>query len=152
MRAVLEYFDDNAVIDELLTCVSGRQRIISIRACMPMLRKPFIEIKLQGAADVIRHFPRPAFIRQWAEAKTILETLTDIDLISEFELTVPPDAQRTAQEALSTRDQCIEECDAMFQAGLYRQYVDQFGANCRDLPQTTQHRLKEAQEAIALQA
>ncbi len=82
----------------------------------------------------------------WSEAVVILETLTDIALISEFKCNPVANRKATVETIISTRNACIRECDGMFESGMYRVFIDQFGPNCKDLPEETVQMLKTADE------
>ncbi|MCP4238228.1 MAG: hypothetical protein GY770_32465, partial [Aestuariibacter sp.] len=132
------------LIDELLCQWDNHRAIISLRASAPMWRKPFIEISYLDGEIVDMHFAKDLFVHYWSEAVVVLETLTDIELISEFKYHLPDNHEETNQVALSTRAACIRECDAMFEEGFYQVYSCQFGCNCKSLPAETLEKLKIA--------
>lgn len=149
MKLALDRFGDNPIIDELLNWMEKNQAIKSLRACAPIWRKAFIEIEYQHPSKMHHmHFPKELFIHYWSEASVILETLTDIDLNAEFKYQTPENRPATVETILSTRNACIRECDSMFESGLYQVYVDQFGANCKDLPDETLAKLEMARHNI----
>jgi hypothetical protein len=148
MNAALDRYADNPIIDELVSWPPRSRRIESVRACNPLFRKPFIEVRIDDGEIFQRHFPRPGFERYWAEARVILGALTAIRLQSDFECEPPADAERLAREALATRAECIDECEAMFNEGLYAQFVMQFGEDCSGLPAETERRLEKARHCL----
>lgn len=149
MKLALDRFADNPIIDELFDRIENGQAIESLRACAPIWRQPFIEIQYrQSKKQDHMHFPKQQFIQYWSEASVILETLTDIDLLAEFTWSPPENREAMIDTILSTRNACIRECDPMFEAGLYRVYLDQFGANCKNLPTDTMTKIETAKKAL----
>lgn len=145
MKLALDKYADNPIIDELIDRADNSQPIKSLRACAPIWRKPFIEIEYRhrGKMDHM-HFPKELFIHYWSEAAVVLETLTDIELNSEFRPDPIENRKATVETILSTRNACIRECDSMFESGMYQVYLDQFGANSKDLPADTLEKLETA--------
>lgn len=148
MISALEQFADNPVIDELVYLPHRTQRIKSVRASASMFRRPFIEVEMADGEVHHRHFPRDSFARDWAEARVILETLTGIELISEFRLDPLKDPQALIGEVLQARDECIADADLMFDQGMYLQYLNQFGLDYRNLPPETERRIAEARARL----
>lgn len=148
MNAALDRLADNPIIDELVFWPPKGEPIESVRACNVLFRKPFIEVRMRGGEVFQRHFERQDFARYWAEARIILNTLTAIELHSEFECAAPRNAGELAQAALDVRDYCIAESDKMFAEGLYEQYLMQFGLDYKDLPAETGHKLEQARQAV----
>ena len=145
MKLALDRFADNPVIDELICWIDSNRPIKSLRACAPIWRKPFIEIEYRNLKKIDHmHFSKELFIHYWSEATVILDTLTDIELISEFKCHSIANRQATVETILSTRNACIIECDAMFESGIFRVYLDQFGVNCKNLPEDTRQKIKSA--------
>ncbi len=144
MKLALDKFADNPVIDELLCRWDTHKEILNLRASAPMWRKPFIEMTYQEGEIIHMHFPKELFVHYWSEAAVVLETLTDIELISEFKCDSLSNREVTSKIALSTRDVCIRDCDAMFESGFYQVYISQFGCNCKNLPTETLEKLKTA--------
>ena len=122
-----------------------------MRAANAIFRKPFIEVRLQDGEVFQRHFPRAGFAAHWAEAQVILATLTGIELRTDFECPPPADARQLAQAALATRADCIAESDGMFAAGLYAQFLMQYGEDCRDLPAATERKLAVARRELGVE-
>ena len=149
MKLALDELGDNPIIDELSFWAPKEQRIVSLRACCVMFRRPFIELQLADGKLVQRHFERAAFAEHWAEASVILETLTDIEIVSDFRFTPVRDRQALVTRVLACREECIAEADKMFEQGFYGQYLYQFGENCRDLPADTRARIAEARQKLA---
>ena len=148
MNLLLDEYADNPVIDELLFWTPKKQRIISVRACSVMFRKPFIEVELEDGEVFHRHFARPAFVESWAEACVILETVTRIKLISEFSFNAVSDRERLVAEVLARRDECIAESNLMFDEGMYAQFLQQYGENCHNLPADAEQRIAIAREHV----
>ncbi len=145
MKLALDRFADNPVIDELICRTENNREIKSLRACAPIWRKPFIEIEYQDSRKLDHiHFPKDLFIHYWSEATVVLETLTNIKLISEFKCDPAENRKATVDTIISTRNACIRECEGMFESGLYQVYINQFGTNCKDLPADTRANLKTA--------
>ena len=114
-----------------------------------MFRKPFIEVEMASGETFQRHFARELFADYWAQAAIVLETLTDIELVSELRLPPLPAAAALRQEALAVRDECIAEADRMYEQGLYLQYLLQFGPNCKGLPEATRERVARARAEVS---
>lgn len=148
MKLALDKFADNPIIDEILDCMEDSRVISSIRASRPMWRKPFIEIEYRAGNPDHRHFSKDSFGRYWGEAMVVLETLTDIQLVSEFDSGAVNNKEATVETILSTRNACIRECDPMFDAALYPVYLDQFGSNCKNLPADTMSKIETAKKAL----
>lgn len=148
MNAALDRYADNPIIDELVCWPPRAQKILGVRACNAIFRKPFIEVSLQDGEVFQRHFPRDGFAGYWAEAEVILAALTTIELRSEFRYQPHADAQKLAREAIATRDDCIAETDGMFAAGLYAQFLMQYGEDCRDLPPAALQKLAVARREL----
>lgn len=148
MNLALDEFADNPIIDELLVRPPRQQRMLSVRACSAMFRKPFVEVQMADGEVFQRHFPRPAFAGHWAEASVILQTLTRTEIISDFSFTPVADRDQLVRRVLACRDECIAEADRMFEQGMYAQYLQQFGADCRDLPEACERRIAQARKAL----
>lgn len=148
MNLALEFFADNPIIDELVCWPPRTQKIRRIRAANVLFRRPFIEIEMQDGEMMQRHFPRDSFARYWAEACVILDAITAIELLAEFEVPPVTDADSLVQRVLEARDECIEESDQMFDEGMYEQYLMQFGHDCKGLPGDTQERILKARAAL----
>lgn len=149
MKLALDRFADNPVIDELICWIDSGQPIERLRACAPIWRKPFIEIEYRNSKKIDHmHFPRELFIHYWSEAILILETLTDIELISEFKCHPVDNRKATIETILSTRNACIRECENIYESGIYQVYLDQFGGNFKNLPEDTMQKIKLARENL----
>jgi hypothetical protein len=148
---------DNPIIDELVYLPShsdsnsDSRGIISVRACSVMFRKPFIEVMMADGGTIQRHFPRPSFAESWAEAYVILETLTGIELISDFRFNPVANRDELVQRVLVCRDECIAEADQMFEHGMYAMFLQQFGENFDHLPPEVAHRIAKARQQLAEQ-
>jgi len=149
MKLALEQLADNPIIDELAFLPVHSQRIISLRACSVMFRKPFIEVTLANGEVFQRHFPRPAFAESWAEACVILDTLTDIQLISDFRFNPVVDREALVARVLACRDECIADANQMYEQGMYAQFLLQFGEDCANLPAEVLQRIDAAKEQLA---
>lgn len=148
MNLALDQFADNPIIDELVFWPPKSRRILSVRACSSMFRKPFIEVELQGGETFHRHFARDSFAEYWAEACVILGTLTRIELISDFSFRPVADREGLRARALATRDECIDESEPMYEQGMYAQFLMQFGEDCRDLPLSVREKITRARAAL----
>ena len=148
MNLTLERYADNPVIDELVCWPPRKQRIKSIRACCVLFRKPFIEVEMEGGEIFQRHFARESFARYWAEACVILETITRIQLISDFDFEPIKDVDQLAQDVLANRDECIEESNQMFEEGMYEQFLTQYGEDCENLPLETVQKIARAKQHL----
>ena len=148
MNLALEHYAENPIIDELVYLPHKTNRIKSVRACASMFRRPFIEVEMAGGEVHHRHFLRDSFARDWAEARVILDTLTDIELISEFQYTSLKNSDALIQDVLQTRADCIVEADLMFQNGMYLQFLNQFGLECKSLPAETESHIAEARARV----
>ena len=148
MNLALEHYAENPIIDELVYLPHKTNRINSVRACASMFRRPFIEVEMASGEVHHRHFLRDSFARDWAEAKVILDTLTDIELISEFRYAPLKDPDSLIREVLQTREDCIAEAELMFNNGMYLQYLNQFGLECKNLPTETERNLAEARASV----
>lgn len=148
MNLALEQLADNPIIDELVEWPPRASRCLSIRASCVMFRKPFIEVSLADGEIFQRHFPRPSFTEHWAQAVVILETLTDIELISEFSYSPVPERDALVTRILTCRDESIAEAVEMFDEGMYEQFLMQFGENCAGLPEEVQQRIDLARSKL----
>ena len=148
MNLTLERYADNPVIDELVCWPPRNQRIKSIRACCVLFRKPFIEVEMEGGEIFQRHFARESFARHWAEACVILETITRIQLISDFDFEPIKDVDQLEQDVLANRDECIEESNQMFEEGMYEQFLTQYGEDCGNLPVDTAQKIARAKQHL----
>jgi hypothetical protein len=148
MNLLLDEYAENPIIDELVFWPPKKQRIVSIRACSMMFRKPFIEVEMEDGEVFHRHFLRPSFVKSWAEACVILETVTRIRLISEFSFDAVKDRERLVAEVLARRDECIAESNLMFDEGMYAQFLLQYGEDCHNLPADAERRIAEARRHL----
>ena len=148
MNLLLDEYAENPVIDELVFWPPKKLRIISIRACSVMFRKPFIEVEMEDGEVFHRHFARPSFVESWAEACVILETVTRIKLISDFSLDAVKDRERLVREVLARRDESIAESNLMFDEGMYAQFLLQYGEDCHDLPADAERRIAVARQHV----
>ena len=148
MNLALDHFADNPIIDELVRWPPAARRMLSVRACSALFRKPFIEVRMEDGEVFQRHFARDSFAGYWAEACVILQTLTTIETISEFSFAPAADRERLERRVLEVRAECIAECAPMYQQGMYAQFLMQYGEDCKDLPGDTQQRLARASAAL----
>jgi hypothetical protein len=139
---------DNPIIDELVCWPPATLRIKSIRAGSAMFRSPFIEVENEDGEVFHRHFARDSFAGFWAEAWVILDTLTTIELISDFDFKPVAEPEKLARQVLQIRDECIAESDPMFEQGMYEQFLMQYGVDCKNLPERTRLRLAEARQRL----
>ena len=150
MNSTLDEFADNPIIEELSFLRVHIKKIKSLRASSTLWRKSFVEIDHDGGKLDHLKFERDGFIRDWAEATVILQTLTDIKCTAEFDFKPPTDKVALIEKVLRARNKCIEECQTMFDSGLYQVYFNQFGHNCKGLPATTKANVETARQALNL--
>lgn len=150
MNLTLDRYAENPIIDELVYWPPKQHRIQSVRACCVMFRKPFIEVSMEGGEVFQRHFVRDSFARYWAEASVILDTLTNIELISDFEFEPVRDSEKLVQEVLTNRDECIRESNLMFNEGMYEQFLLQYGEDCKNLPPDAAQKISYAREQLGM--
>jgi len=149
MKLTLESFADNPIIDELLCWWDSSKKILSLRASAPLWRRPFIEISYADKTINHMHFPRESFIHYWSRAVIILDAVTDIKLESEFKHHPVEECESLEKNIASTLEDCIRECENIFESGLYKVYVDQFGPNCKNLPEEVIAKLEIARRESA---
>jgi hypothetical protein len=149
MNLALDHLADNPVIDELVLWPPRAQRIVRVRGCSALFRKPFIEVTLADGEVFQRHFPRQGFAEDWAEACVILQTLTRIEVVSDFEHQPVADRDGLVARVLACRDECIAEAGQMFDAGMYTQFLQQFGEDCAGLPEDVERRIAIARERLS---
>ena len=149
MNSLLDEYGYNPIIDELVFRPPQKQRIVSIRACSVMFRRPFIEVEMEDGEVFHRHFARDGFAEAWAEASVILETVTPIKLVAEFNFDAVKNRERLVAEVLEQRDECIAESNLMFDQGMYAQFLEQYGADCHNLPADAERRIAEARKHLA---
>ena len=149
MYATIEYFSDNPIIDELINWVPWNRKIVTIRASIPMLRKAFVEVTLNRGKPIVRHFQKQDFAADWAEAEFILATLTEINLIAEFPYQAVNHNDQMAEDIANAKKRVIKESQAIFEAGMYQLFLDQYGENYRDLPATTIEEIATAKKMLA---
>ena len=148
MNLALDQLADNPIIDELVQWPPREQRMQSLRACSVLFRKPFIEARMADGELFQRQFARPGFSGYWAEASVILETLTGIEIVSDFSFTPVADRDALVRRVLACRDEGIAEANKMYEQGMYAQYLQQFGPDCRDLPADTEQRIAHARQRL----
>jgi len=148
MNLVLDRYADNPIIEALVCWPPGQQKVKSIRGCFPMIRHPFIEVETVDGELTHRHFQKDTFIYFWSEAEVIISAITDIELISEFNYQPMQNPQTLAKEVLEFRKECIEDSHQMFVAGMFQLFLDQYGANCTDLPASVRKNIAEAKNRI----
>lgn len=122
----------------------------SIRGGNVLFRKPFIEIEMEGGEVFQHQFSRDSFARFWAEACVILDTMTRIKIISDFSFDPVVDRAKLVADVLASRDECIEECNAMFDEGMYEQFLMQYGEDCANLPADALQRIAHARKELGL--
>ena len=137
MNCVLGRFTDNPIIARMVTWPPSKQRVITLRGSHPVFRKPFIEIEYEGGKTKAYSFPKSAFSNFWAEAVVIIETVTDIEVLSEFDYKPIENKSALVSQVLAEKQECIDDSNKMFDAGVYGSFLDQFGQNCKDIPQGT---------------
>jgi hypothetical protein len=150
MNLALERYADNPIIDELVCWPPKPQRIKSIRAGNVLFRKPFIEVEMEGGEIYQRQFVRDSFPGFWAQACVILETVTDIKLVSDFGFAPVADRAGLVADVLANRDECIGESNQMFEEGMYEQFLMQYGEDCANLPADALRKIAHARQQLGL--
>ena len=148
MNQVLDHYADNPIIDELVFWPPKTRRIKSVRAASGMFRKPFIEVELEDGEVFHRHFARDSFAQFWAEACVILDTVTSIELISDFSFKPVADSEKLRRQVLATRDECIGESNKMFEECMYAPFLMQYGEDCKNLPNETLEKIAYAKDRL----
>jgi len=149
MNLVLDRYADNPIIDELVSWPPNPQKVKSLRGCLPMIRKPFIEIEYVGGELLHRHFTKNSFVEFWSEAVVIVGAITDIEVISEFKFQPVQNRDNLNTEVLESRQECIEESNQIFDGGMFQLFLDQYGANCKNLPASAVNNIAEAKKKIS---
>ncbi len=103
MNPALDCFADNPIIDELLSCPPALRRMLSVRPCSALFRKPFIEVRMQDGEVFQHRFARDSFAAYRIEACVILQILTTIETVSEFCLAPAANREQLARQALEVR-------------------------------------------------
>jgi hypothetical protein len=122
----------------------------SVRGGNVLFRKPFIEVEMEGGEVFQRQFPRESFASFWAEACVILDTMTGIKIISDFSFDPVVDRDKLVADVLASRDECIEECNSMFDEGMYEQFLGQYGEDCANLPEDALQKIAHARKELGL--
>ena len=135
MNCVLGRFTDNPIIARIVAWPPSKQKVVTLRGSLPIFRNPFIEIVYEGGQTKAFSFQKSGFSKFWAEAAVIIETVTDIELISEFNFRPISDKSGLISEVLTEKKECIDDSRKMFDAGIYGSFLDQFGENYKDIPQ-----------------
>lgn len=135
MNCVLSRYSDNPIIARLVSWPPSKQKVITLRGSRPVFRNPFIEIEYEGGQTKAYSFPKSGFLKFWAEAVVIIETVTDIEVNSEFSFRPFENGPALISEVLAEKQECIDDSVKMFDAGIYGSFLDQFGENCKDMPQ-----------------
>jgi hypothetical protein len=148
MNLALDRYADNPIIDELVYWPPDQRRMESVRASCVLFRKPFIEVEMEDGEVYHRHFARESFSKFWAEACVILDTITSIKQISEFDFEPIDEPEKFVQEILTCRDECIEESNLMFAEGMYSQFLIQYGEDCKNLPAQTVQKISQAKQQL----
>ena len=150
MNLALERYADNPIIDELVCWPPKPQRMKSIRAGNVLFRKPFIEIEMEDGEIFQRQFERDSFAESWAEACVIIETMTDIKLVSDFSFAPVVERARLVADVLANRDECIEESNQMYEEGMFEQFLMQYGEDSANLPEDAVQQIARARQQLGL--
>lgn len=151
MNLVLDRYTDNPIIDELVIWPPNPQKVKSLRGCLPMIRKPFIEIEYVGGEMLHRHYAKNSFVEFWSEAIVIVGAITDIEVISEFKFQPVQNRDILTTEVLKSRQECIEESNQIFDGDMFQLFLDQYGANCKNLPAAAINNIAEAKKKISFE-
>ena len=149
MNHTLDQFSDNPIIDELVRWPPRAQSISSVRASSPMFRQPFVEITLDNDETITRTFAKDGFTEYWTEAKVILDTLTSIKLISDVKVSETIDIDELTARIHEEREESVADAELMFENGMYKQYLWQFGRDYKGLPEQVVKNIAVAQARIA---
>ena len=148
MNLALNKYADNPIIDELVDWSPNPLKVKSMRGSFPVIRKPFVEIEYADGEFRHRQLPRSTFVQFWSEAVVIIGTITDIELISEFKFAPVSNRENLIKEVLASVEECINESNQMFTAGMYQLFLDQYGVNYKCLPPDTIEKLAEAKNQV----
>jgi hypothetical protein len=148
MNLVLDQFAENPIIDELVVWPPRTQKMNSIRGCSSLFRRPFIEIEFEDGEFMRRHFSRDSFAQYWAEAVVILQTLTDVKMISEFSHGPYQNTENLLNDLLTVREESIAESNLMFANGMFEQFLNQYGEDYKDLPADAMEKISLAKIAL----
>ena len=149
MLHTLDYFaEQNDVIDELVEMPPRKQKVLLVRACNPLFRTPFIEITLDDGQVIQRKFSRRGFAEAWSEAAVILEAITSIKTESEFDFEPVASEKDLIEEVLQQRQVSIADTNEMFDSGMYKVFLYQFGRDCKNLPADTIRKIHFAQQEM----
>ena len=149
MNAVLSRLSDNPVIGKIVEWPPSQQKIKLIRGSLPVFRKPFIEIEFEDGRIKSFSFPKAGFAKFWAEAGVVLETVTDIAVVSEFDFRPLENKSKLVKQILEDKEECIEDSSEMYNAGMYKSFLDQYGENCRDLPDEVLGKIALARKRVS---
>jgi hypothetical protein len=148
MNLALDHYADNPIIDELVFWPPKSHRISRLRACSSMFRKPFIEVEFEDGEVFHRHFARESFAGFWAEACVILDALTGIELISDFDFKPLAQSTQLKRQVLETRVECIAESNLMYEQGMYAPFLMQYGEDCKNLPAEAVQKIADAKHRL----
>jgi hypothetical protein len=76
--------------------------------------------------------------------------MTRIKIISDFRFDPVVDRAKLVADVLANRDECIEECNQMFEEGMYAQFLGQYGEDCANLPVDTLQKIAHARQQLEL--
>jgi hypothetical protein len=124
------------------------EKILRLRGCAPVVRKPFIEIELSNGRSERHSFAKAEFARLWGEATIIVKTLTDIDIVSEVRYQPDVAEEQLVRDILQSRAEAIDESMEMFSAGTYRVFLEQFGQNYTNLPAGVEQCIETARKKL----
>ena len=144
MNLVLDRYADNPIIDELVGWPPDPLKVKSMRGSFPVFRKPFVEMEYADGESRHRQFPKSTFVQFWSEAVVIIGAITDIELVSEFKFAPVSNRESLIKEVLESVEECINESNQLFSAGMYQLFLDQYGVNYKCLPPDTIKKLGEA--------
>ena len=152
MNLVFDQYSDNPIVAAMVSWPPHPHGIEEIRACCPLLRQPFIEITYLDGQSSQYAFGKQGFLRFWQEAEVLIESLTNIRILREFAVAPMTDHDRFSREVDDCLKESIEESNAIFEGGMYQLFLDQYGANCKDLPSDVSAKIREAESKVAGQA
>ncbi len=149
MNLVFDHYSDNPIIAVMVSWPPHPQGIRQIRVCCPLLRKPFMEVVFRNGESTQHVFGKQGFMRFWQEAELLIENLTDIVVIKEFAAEPMVDKEAFLLAMQTCLDDSIAESFAIFEGGMYKLFLDQYGSNCKGLPALVDVKIDQARAQVS---
>jgi hypothetical protein len=134
LNLALDNFADNPIVDELVYWPPKGSAVTSVVCSALTDEETTLCIKYRDGRELVQRFPTERILPHWPEAVVVVEALTDIKMISDIDHPPVENAENLADAALKHRDQCIEVSLGMFDEGMYELFLEQYGANHKNLP------------------